>query len=218
MSLFFDYFKKTLNWLLIQKPGAIAAIVHGGAMALDTVRDKILWVRLQASPETCEDEYVAAHGAARGVFQRQGESLEKYRARVVRAYVWHLLGGKKTGLPKMLEHYGYALTSIYNLRDEDPERWAEFKINLPLPENIVINEADIKNIDELVNDQKPARSKLAAIKVIRQRKHKIMITSVVRISIKVTVAPYVPASSADTSELFCATAMIISIKCKINNQ
>lgn len=198
MSLFFDYFKKNLKWYFIQKAGPIAAVVHGGARALDTARERILWMRLQAYPDTCDDQFVAVHGEARGIFQRQNESIEKYRIRVIKAYAWQLLGGKNAGLPQILEHYGYGKTFVHNMRDEDPERWAEFKVKLPLSGDQVMAENDFVAMDEIVNDQKPARSKLAAITIEKSKNGSINSGGVIRESKKLTLCTY-SSHSVETS-------------------
>ncbi len=215
MSLFFDYFKKTLKWRPIQDPGPIGAVVRGGALALDTVRDSILWLRLQASPETCEEQFLSFHAAARGIIRRRHESITQYRTRVVNAYAWQLLGGKRAGFPKMLSYLGYPNVYTYNLKNDDPERWAEFKVILPLPEDTTITEADIKTIDDVVNDQKPAKSKLAEITLTRERQHNLMVATASSIKISLQVGPYIPASRMTGSDLYQSTAMMVSISMTI---
>jgi hypothetical protein len=215
MSLFFNYFKTKLNWLFIQTSGPLSAIVQGGAVVLDNTRDSILWLRRQFSPETCEEIYLASHGNARGIFQRPGESMEQFRVRVSKAYAWQLLGGKKTGLPRILAHYGYNDASLVDLKQEDPERWAEFRVELPLPNDVTITGDDIGNIDDVVNDQKPARSKLAALRIIRERRHDTLYASVIQVHTHVTVACYVPASKIKESAIHYSTGMIVAVKTSV---
>ena len=190
MSLFWKYFKDTLKWRWIQAAGPMAALVQGAAIVMDGVREDILWLRLQAFPDTCDDQFLAIHGEARGIYQRENETLARYRTRVIKAYAWQLLGGKNLGLPKILEHYGYPGTQIYNMKEEDPARWAEFKIKLPDTVGKVISETDFPAIFEAVEDQKPARSKLAAITFERGKKGGIAYAGYVRQSKSLTIFPY----------------------------
>ena len=201
MSLFFRYFKNTLKWWFIQTAGPLAALVHGGARVMDQVREDILWLRLQAFPDTCDDQFVYIHGQARGIYQRRNETLAKFRTRVIRAFAWQLLGGKNAGLPRILDYYGYKDVSIYNMREEDPERWAEFKLKLPRAGAAGLSEEDIRAIDDMANDQKPARSKLAAIVIENMSGGSVASGGAVRTGGKISIVTTSDAQIRDSSRI-----------------
>lgn len=159
---FWQYFRDTLALPLIRRQGALAGIAEGGAGALDSARDHVLWLRDQYAPGKCEAEHVANFAVARGIKRHRLETDTQFRARVVRAYAWQLLGGKQSGLPQILAHYGYT-AKVESLREEDPARWAEFRVSLDVPEGLAAEDYELLNW--IINDQKPARSRLAAISV-----------------------------------------------------
>ncbi|MGE4297518.1 MAG: phage tail protein [Desulfovibrionaceae bacterium] len=159
---FWQYFRDTLAWPLIRRVGLLAALAEGGAGALDDVRDSEVWLRKQFHPGLAEAEHVATFARARGITRHRLETDDQFRSRVVRAYAWQLLGGKQAGLPQILEHYGYAVERIVNLRDEDPERWADFRVELEAER---LQADDYELLGWILNDQKPARSKLADIRL-----------------------------------------------------
>ncbi|MCP4162605.1 MAG: hypothetical protein GY760_21265 [Deltaproteobacteria bacterium] len=163
--MFWDFFK-SLKWILISTAGPVSALVKGGASVLDSVIDDIKWLRDQFSPETCEDISLSKHGRARGIIQRDNETIESYRIRVCNGFAWQLRGGRKSNLPVCLDDHGYPDCTVINLRDEDSERWAEFRIELPpFNETKIMKAEDYIGIAEVCNDQKPARSKLASVRI-----------------------------------------------------
>ena len=164
MSLFFDYFRKTLRWIPVWNPGPLSAIAKGGAFALDQARTAILWVRDQFIPERCHEEYIKRHAAARVISNKHyRETPGQYRSRVVHAYDWHLKGGIVRGLVQILEHYGFEHVVVYNLRQEDPARWAEFRIYVRPA--FWMETEDYQLLEFLCNEFKPARSRLETIVV-----------------------------------------------------
>lgn len=166
MSLFRDYFKKTLRFKLIWKPGPLSQMAEGGAEALDQAREDALWLREQFLPEICEPEYLKNFARSRGIKRYSRETDEQYKARVVLAFTWQLLGGRHAGLIKLLEYYGYKGIKVVNLRDEDPLRWAEFRVDTQPAEGQGFMEDDFYILDWLINDQKPARSLLAQLRML----------------------------------------------------
>jgi len=164
MSLFWKYFREKLRWPLIWRPGVLAVLVKGGALVLDDARESILWLRNQFSPEICNGDHVANFAKSRGILRHALETdNEKFRQRVISAYAWQMFGGRAQGLPKILGHYGYKVNKLINLRDEDPNRWAEFRAEVQPPEGKGFEEKDFNLVPFVINDQKPARSKLDAV-------------------------------------------------------
>jgi P2-related tail formation protein len=162
MSIFKEYFFKTLRWPLIHNVGPLAALVEGLARAMDEVRGDIIWLRDQFNPWTCDAGMIVKHAESRGISRHPSESEEGYRERCIRAFAWHRLGGGQLGMPQILAHFGYPGTEILNVRQEDPERWAEFKPQVPIPDS-GLHADDFPHIGWIANETKPARSKLAGI-------------------------------------------------------
>lgn len=160
-SEFWRYFHDILRWPLIHSPGPLSALARGQAASLDETRDDILYFRQQWFPEHCEDALIPGFGASRGLTRHPRESAEQFRARVVNAWRWHLLGGKVQGLPEILKFYGFEVLAVENMRQFAPTRWAEFMVRLKTPESDIGQAeqvADIKTLIWLVNEYKPARS------------------------------------------------------------
>ncbi|MDY6904076.1 MAG: phage tail protein [Thermodesulfobacteriota bacterium] len=167
MSVFWKYCKETLRWPLVWTAGPIALLVEGAAACLDDVRGIVLWLRNQFRPDVCENVYVASHAAARGITRQLLETGDdQFRERVTAAYAWWANGGKTGGLPELLAYFGFTTEKIVNLRDTDPERWAEFTIALEKTDGSGLTEADFPLMEWLVNDQKPARSVCAGIDMV----------------------------------------------------
>ena len=60
MGLFWTYFRETLRFPLIWAAGPLSAIAEGGAAAMDAAHTVIPWLREQALPSLCEDQFVAS--------------------------------------------------------------------------------------------------------------------------------------------------------------
>lgn len=162
-SPFWKYFHETLAWGLIHAPGPVSAVIRGLAHRLDQVREDAVFTREQWFPQLCEPDMVPFHGTSRGLTRYYKETPEQFRQRVVNAYAWHMLGGKQQGLPEILRFYGFDALYIENMAHEHPERWAEFMIQLRDPVSATEQKALIDDLDKLVwliNEYKPARSKL----------------------------------------------------------
>ena len=164
MGELWRYFRDILHWGPIQKPGPLQALAHGTARSMDQTREDMLYLRDQWLPARCEESMVPEHGESRGIIRHVGrqvtETPEQYRARVVHAYAWHMLGGKVAGLPEILKFYGFDVT-IENMRPFAPTRWAEFMVRLEAPPSYVDQFRQIEDLPELVwllNEYKPARS------------------------------------------------------------
>lgn len=159
------YFLDVLGWGPIQTPGPLQALTRGAARSMDQTREDMLYLRDQWFPARCEESMVPEHGESRGIIRHVGrhvtETPEQYRARVVHAYAWHMLGGKAQGLPQILRFYGFDVEAIENMRQFSPTRWAEFMVRLRTPDTYADQEAQLtslKTLIWLVNEYKPARS------------------------------------------------------------
>lgn len=163
MGVFKDYFFKTLRWPLIHRPGPLAVLVEGLARSFDEVRADIIRLRNQFNPWTCEPGMIPRHAASRGIRQHSAETDTRFRERCLRAYAWHRLGGGQLGMPQILAHFGYPDTTMLNVREQDPARWAEFMPRVPVPQGGLEAE-DYRLIGWVAGETKPARSRLAAIR------------------------------------------------------
>lgn len=106
MSLFFDYFRKTLRWPLIWENGYLSMLAQGAALALDQARQDILTCREQAMPETCDADHLDRIGQSRGVRQWPYEPDDFFRSRVQLAYAFFKMGGKRSGLETIIKQAG----------------------------------------------------------------------------------------------------------------
>lgn len=164
MSVFWDYFRKTLRWGPIWKEGVLAAVARGGAVGLDEARDNVLWLREQFVPDVCIAEYLARYAQGRAIsLQHYRETDDQYRGRVVNAFAWHEKGGKSRGLAEILEYYGFEDVQVYSLRSEDEERWAEFR--LYVRPTFWMEDADYALLNRIANEYKAASAKLESIVV-----------------------------------------------------
>ena len=163
MGVFGEYFFKTLRWPLSHRPGPLAVLVEGLARSLDEVRGDIIWLRNQFNPMTCGQDRIPAHAASRGLTRHATESDNRYRDRCIRAFAWQRLGGGQLGMPRILEHFGFSGTTMHNVREDDPDRWAEFMPRVPVPDSGMQAE-DVSLIGWVANETKPARSVLAGIR------------------------------------------------------
>lgn len=106
MGALWDYFKNTLRFPLIFSPGPLAQVSQGGAEVLDNAKEDELWLRKQFLPSLCDDGFLARFAASRGIRRWPYESNALWRDRVIRAYVFFMLGGKKAGLEAIFDAAG----------------------------------------------------------------------------------------------------------------
>ena len=95
MGIFWDYFRKTLRFPLIWRPGPLAQLAKGGAEALDDTRGHIAWLRDQFTPETCDTTHLEHFARARGLRRWPSETDDFWKRRVVLAYEFYRRGGTK---------------------------------------------------------------------------------------------------------------------------
>lgn len=163
MGVFWKYFTQSLRWPLLLVGGPLAVLARGAAGSLDQARRDILWLREQFNPQTCDEQFVEEHGRSRGLRRHPIEDAERFRARVLNAYAWSLLGGKQAGLRTILASYGFIDATVQSLRAEDPQRWAEFRCHLA--SEVTVGSQDYDLWLWVLNDQKRASAKLAGIEV-----------------------------------------------------
>lgn len=156
-SGFWDYFHDYLVFPWIFKPNALSVIIKGLALVLDDVKLDIIGMRNQFIVPKADAKLIAEYGLSRGVPRTRFDNDKQYRTRTERAFIWHKLGGRERGLPKILEEYGYAGGEIENMRATDVNLWAHFNINLLEP-GTSLEQEKIDAIYDIANEYKPARS------------------------------------------------------------
>jgi hypothetical protein len=148
--MFWEYFRDTLNWPLL-KSRYLQVIVRGLALYMDDITADMRRIRNEYLPE--ESTLLDDFAASRGVKRTPADTDEQYRARVLAAYRWQMMGGKERGLVEILKEYGYPGAQIEYF--DDPERWAEFGVRFDEQYG-----QNLFGLIPLINEYKPARSKL----------------------------------------------------------
>jgi hypothetical protein len=164
MSGFFEYFK-SIGVPYIRKAGGVnEGLVRAAACLLDDSKEDFKWLRNQFFPQLCDDSYVENHAAARGIARYEYESDDFFRNRVSHAYLFFAAGGRKTGVNAFLDALGLDAHVIeYHDYTGEPEiGWAEFVAMVDM-ESLDQTTANRQFLAALLNELKPARSKLALI-------------------------------------------------------
>ncbi len=159
---FFEYFKDKLRYILLGKPGPLAQMGRGGGAALDQAQEDVYWLREQFLPALSGKSFLVYFAAARGIRRHRFESDVSFQARVIYAFAWQLKGGRHKGLRDILELYGFPGATVTNMRTVDPNRWAEFMVDLDAPSSLTQENWD--TVSWAIDEYKPARSKLAALR------------------------------------------------------
>ncbi|PKN67196.1 MAG: hypothetical protein CVU57_04385 [Deltaproteobacteria bacterium HGW-Deltaproteobacteria-15] len=162
MGVFWAYFRDKLRWPLIHRPGALSALVEGAAGLLDAAREDVLWLRDQFFAEQCEEVFLSKFAKSRGIGRAPLETDKNYLWRVRFAYLWWIGAGRPDHMIDVLaKFFGFGGGWISNLREEDPERWAEFRVHIDvIGDTLHFTE---QQVVWAINEMKPARSKLAEI-------------------------------------------------------
>ncbi|MDD5107548.1 MAG: hypothetical protein PHC49_18290 [Desulfuromonadaceae bacterium] len=163
MGLFWDYFLRALRLPFIQRPGPLAMLAEGGADSLDAARTDMLGLRDQFFPSRCDDAFLYRFAAARGIVRHPLEPAEHWAERIRFAYAWWVSGGRESAMAEALTAgFGFTKADVFNMRIEDPARWASFKVWL-LCESITVPSVSAASVIWAINEVKPARSKLATL-------------------------------------------------------
>lgn len=164
MGLFWSYFRDTLRLPFIQARSVLAMLAEGGASALDAARDVILLLRDQFFPSRCEDIYLTRFARSRGIVRAPLEPNEHWLARVRFAYHWWASGGRASAMKEgLLLGFGFSEARVINLRQEDPDRWASFRVELDGVQGEVLNHIDA--VRWAIDEVKPARSRLSGLRL-----------------------------------------------------
>lgn len=216
MGVMWEYFHDTLRWNLIRlTKSALSLMGEGGGNTLDDAREAILWLRKQFLPATAEADYLPAYATSRSITRHPSESDAQFKARVVRAWYWHYLGGKQAGLPKILEFYGYGEATIRNWREVDPALWAEFWCDLLPPTSVALLPADLRLIVWALNEYKPARSRLRGLGVTRAISGPVRLATAGRVGARITLRPRLPVATRSHAPCRCAVVASTIVKIRL---
>lgn len=165
MGLFWEYFKKKLRLIYLSQTGPLSLLAEGASSCLDEARANVLSLRNQFLPELCDEAFLTNFARSRGIVQAPLETKAHYQGRVRFAYLWWARGGRAGAMRlTLMEFFGFGDVTITSLRDEDPARWAEFRVEIEvLGENLEVSEAQV---EWAINEAKAARSKLAEAQYI----------------------------------------------------
>lgn len=161
MGLFWDYFKKTLRFPLVWKPGPLGIVAEGGAGALDQAHGDERWLRDQFLPTEAESQYLNDFAKSRGLTRFPEETDTAWYTRIKTAYVYWKSGGKVSGLTRFLESFGFSDIVITEL---SPPEWAQFCVSVDADDGA--STPGISLLVKLINEMKPARSKLKETRII----------------------------------------------------
>lgn len=158
-SPFWRYCRDRLALPFITHVGALAALVHGICRYADDTAKDMRWLQAQFLPPKADEALIPLYGESRGVARTRFDSNHQFRLRVERAFAWHRLGPRETGMPRILREYGFSSCRIVNARDRNPDLYAHFSIFLLKPPADFAAE-DVDRVFALANQYKPGRSVL----------------------------------------------------------
>ena len=159
MGVLWKYFRETLRFPLIWRPGPLSVVAEGGADALDRARDGLRWLLDQYIPELCDDDFVETHAVSRAVRRWYGGSSPSLRQLAADSYMIYRLGGRPAGLERVLGWMGIDAV-IVEAHNQSP----------PLPPfffDVVLEHYPGDYLDDLMRAVmafKPARSWISSIR------------------------------------------------------
>ncbi len=169
-SKYWQYFRDTLAYPEIQRPGPLALLAEAEAREHDLLFALGENVRDQFLPELALQESVALFGSSRGVPRHYIETDEQYRKRVVQAFAWQKLSGRYHGLYRIYEEYGFPLIRLVELKGG---QWAEFDIELLAPHSGQNLEELFELLSWIALEYKRASAMLRRIRLVRRFEEKI---------------------------------------------
>ncbi|CAN2042501.1 putative DUF2313 domain-containing protein [Candidatus Magnetomoraceae bacterium gMMP-15] len=186
--IFWNYFKK-LGFILLRETGIFSGLVKGAAASLDDARKNELWLRNQFIPAKMED--IKKLAAARGILKFQNETDGLFITRILNAYTWWKKSGTEKGMIEILTLYlNFSDISIQDMREIDPARWAEFSIGINTQEEIQAEKLQL--IKNIVDELKPARSKLANIDIKMETECDARVAIAMQVAEEITVQSLTP--------------------------
>ena len=129
----------------------------------DNLKRDALRVRDEANVATASPVMLPVHGQDRNMPRLAGESIEGYRTRLAMKGIISEKAGIKEGIRYALAALGYENCAIEPFVFQDPERWAEFSVNLGVGTAEAVR--DISRVYSEIQVVKEASSKIAGFTV-----------------------------------------------------
>lgn len=96
----------------------------------DDLKDAVFRVRAEANVASASEVMLPVHGQDRDMPRLEGEDAEAYRTRLSMKGIISAWGGTQKGIRYVLAALGYEHSGIMPVYQQDPERWAEFIVDL----------------------------------------------------------------------------------------
>ena len=127
----------------------------------DGLKEDALRVRDETNIATASPVMLPVHGQDRSMPRLAGESIEGYRTRLAMKGIIAEKAGIKEGIRYALAALGYEESMVEPVAFQDPERWAEFIVNLGVGRATAVT--DISQIYNEIQIVKEGSSKLAGL-------------------------------------------------------
>lgn len=127
----------------------------------DNLKTDALRVRDETNIATASPIMLPVHGQDRNVPRLAGESIEGYRTRLVMKGIISEWGGTRQGILYNLAALGYERAHIELVGPQDPERWAEFIVDLGIGSVGAVR--DVYQIYNEIQSVKEGSSRLSAL-------------------------------------------------------
>lgn len=127
----------------------------------DGLKEDALRVRDETNIATASPIMLPVHGQDRNMPRLKGESVEAYRTRLAMKGIISEWGGTKRGILYALAALGYEQSTIEPFGLQEPERWAEFTVDLGVGNQNAVR--DIYQIYDEIQTVKEGSSKLAEL-------------------------------------------------------
>ncbi len=128
------------------------------------IKDTIFDIRRAWIIETAPGWALDLHGKDRNLYRLPGEPDNTYRRRLQSARTIYALGGTNPGIIEAMARLGFQAT-IQNVREIDPDRWAEMNISLAGNIDEVLTAPTENAIIKAVKDTKASHAVVADLAI-----------------------------------------------------
>lgn len=109
----------------------------------DDLKEDTLRVRDETNIATASPVMLPVHGQDRNMPRLAGESVEGYRTRLAMKGIIAEKGGLKDGILYALAALGYRQAHIESIGPQNPERWAEFTVDLGIGHDKAVRDVNL---------------------------------------------------------------------------
>ena len=135
----------------------------------DGLKKDALRVRDETNIATASPIMLPVHGQDRNMPRLFGESDEGYRTRLAMKGIISEWGGTRQGILYILAALGYEQANITSIGPQDPDRWAEFIVDLGVGNDKAVR--DLNYIYDQIQTVKEGSSRIANLMVTRPTAH-----------------------------------------------